>query len=398
VDTFIYFANIRPDYKWGFFSNTLCYAFSTPERTEHCVVFWDTKTDDRYVKYVKNLLFIRAAGENCVLVTKTSDGSSDKYILILCNAIGSPVDSKYIAVDPKFVTMTQYHVVVASEEIAYVWQYRTPVSKLTSLDQGTHSLRREGGSRERMFHIDDQGINEGDTIGKKMNDFDHHNIRPTNDAMCCIASNTKYLLIGRESGTIHRYTLPHISLEGKYVVRCRPQMIGINCNASRMSIIDINSILTFFDFDADSSMDSKGGSLDIGGIKKSGFGSPNSFGRKGRQLDFERKDAWDMVWAEDNPDLFAMMEKTRMYIYRGTEPEEPVLSSGYLCQFNNLSIKAIMLDEIMAAPKDPNKNMVIDFECKSLRDVRHLLEIGLDDAGQFIEENPRTFVHMFEYV
>jgi hypothetical protein len=49
-----------------------------------------------------------------------------------------------------------------------VWQYRTPVSKLTSLDQGTHSLRREGGSRERMFHIDDQGINEGDTIGKKV--------------------------------------------------------------------------------------------------------------------------------------------------------------------------------------------------------------------------------------
>ena len=36
VDTFIYFANIRPDYKWGYFSNTLCYAFSTPERTEHC--------------------------------------------------------------------------------------------------------------------------------------------------------------------------------------------------------------------------------------------------------------------------------------------------------------------------------------------------------------------------
>jgi len=79
--------------------------------------------------------------------------------------------------------MTQYHVVVASEEIAYVWQYRTPVSKLTSLDQGTHSLRREGGSRERMFHIDDQGINEGDTIGKKITDFDTLNIRPTNDAM-----------------------------------------------------------------------------------------------------------------------------------------------------------------------------------------------------------------------
>ena len=39
-------------------------------------MFWDTKTDDRYVKYVKNLMFIRAAGENCVLVTKAGDDSS----------------------------------------------------------------------------------------------------------------------------------------------------------------------------------------------------------------------------------------------------------------------------------------------------------------------------------
>ena len=200
--------------------------------------------------------------------------------------------------------------------------------------------------------------------------------------MCCIASNTKYLLIGRESGTIHRYTLPHISLEGKYIVKCRPQMLGINCNSTRMSIIDMNGMLTFFDFDGSSSTGGSGGSggsLDIhgsgsggsgsgsgsgssSGLSKSGFGSPTTFGRRGKQLDFERKDAWDMVWAEDNPNLFAMMEKTRMYIYRGVEPEEPVLSSGYLCRFNDLSIKAIMLDDIMANPKDPSQNMVIDFE------------------------------------
>ena len=43
---------------------------------------------------------------------------------------------------------------------------------------------------------------------------------------------------------------------------------------------------------------------------------------------YERKDAWDMKWADDNPELMAMMEKSRMYILRGLQPEEPVLSSG----------------------------------------------------------------------
>ncbi len=54
--------------------------------------------DDRHIKYVKKLIAIRAAGENCVFATRTEDNSG-QFILILCNAIGSPVDSKYIDIE-----------------------------------------------------------------------------------------------------------------------------------------------------------------------------------------------------------------------------------------------------------------------------------------------------------
>ena len=57
------------------------------------------------------------------------------------------------------------------------------------------------------------------------------------------------LVIGRTSGTLQRYTLPHISLEHKYTVRCRPQLLALNCNSTKLSIIDINGVLTFFDLD-----------------------------------------------------------------------------------------------------------------------------------------------------
>ena len=185
--------------------------------------------------------------------------------------------------------MTQYHVIVASEECAYVWQYRTPVSKLTSLDQssssGGHSLRhREGGSRERMFHIDDTGVNEGDTIGRKLTDFDIANVRPTDDPMlhriqhkvlvdwtgiwyCKSGSEWAFCLGHRRQLPVlfeiflahspsHPSPLSHPTstdpslhiatyfARGQHVVRCRPQLLGINCNATRMSIIDINGILT----------------------------------------------------------------------------------------------------------------------------------------------------------
>ena len=70
--------------------------------------------------------------------------------LLLCNAIGSPLDSKHIDVEPSFLSVTPYHVVAASHSFVYVWQYRTLMSKLTSVDLGTGSLRRKEG-RERLF-------------------------------------------------------------------------------------------------------------------------------------------------------------------------------------------------------------------------------------------------------
>lgn len=78
---------------------------------------------------------------------------------------------------------------------------------------------------------------------------------------------------------------------------------------SRLAIIDITGVLTLLDVEARASTD--------GGNQVSP-GDPSKF---------ERKDVWDMKWANDNPDLFAMMEKTRMYVFRNLDPEVSVLSS-----------------------------------------------------------------------
>lgn len=75
-----------------------------------------------------------------------------------------------------------------------------------------------------------------------------------------------------------------------------------DCLPSRLAIIDLSGVLTFLDLEVLHSYDT--GQQVIG-----------------EQLKFERKDVWDMKWANDNPDLFAMMEKTRMYVFRNLDPE-----------------------------------------------------------------------------
>ena len=136
---------------------------------------------------------------------------------------------------------------------------------------------------------------------------------------------------------------------------------------------------------------------------------------KSSVMKFERKDVWDMKWAEDNPALFAMMEKTRMYIFRNMEPEEPILSAGYICSFrgamilmnewnhsfsdithnlihnsstSDLEIRAVLLDEVLREPDSPSNDHILDLEVKSLRDTRDILEkVGLTEAMAFIEDN-----------
>jgi len=51
VDSYVFFAHLRPDYKWTTLNNTIVYAFTKSERPgEHGVVFWNHKSSDKNVK------------------------------------------------------------------------------------------------------------------------------------------------------------------------------------------------------------------------------------------------------------------------------------------------------------------------------------------------------------
>jgi len=373
VDSHIFFANIRPDYLWGYFSHTLVYAVLRKERNEHVVVFWDTHTDEKYTKYIKHVTHIRSSEEYCVLVTKADDASG-QHIVIVCNDIGSPVDSKYMQLEPMQVAMTNSHVIATSEDVVYIWNYRSSVSRQAQGDLASAAAGMKQRRAEMMFHID-----ESFAPGSGTHDKDGF-VPPsttTQDPIACICATEQCLLVARESGVVQRYSLPHLALEARFTLRCRPQVIAANCESTRMSVIDINGVLLLFDIE----------------VKSGGFGDVKPVSPEdgpGKQLDFERKDVWNMRWATDNPDLFAIMEKTRMYIVRGLQPEEPVLSNAYICAFKDLQIQSVLIDEVIQNPENPRKEVLLDFETKSLRDTRDILTkvSNLKDAFNYVDANP----------
>lgn len=366
VDSHIYFANIRPDYRWGYFMNTLVYAFNKPDYNDTCVVFWDTISDERYIKYMGNVLRMAAAHENCVVATHNTE-QPHEYLLTLCDTIGSPVDSKIIPIEPKYLIMTDFHVIAASDREVYTWQYRTQVSKLTSLTADSDNALRRKEGRERIFHVDDPDNASPCEAASYVPQDD----RPLSDPICAITAANTCFIIGRSKGLVQRYTLPHIILEDKYMLRSQPLQLALNSDLTRMSIIDSNNVLSFFDLVAAAPEENR--------LKGSSG--------KGEQLDYEKKDAWSMLWADDNPELFVMVEKTRMHVYRNLEVEEPVQTSGYLCRYADLQVKTALLDDLLVTPEQPDKNFMMDYETRQLRVAHDFLNVSLEDAYQYIEKN-----------
>ena len=54
----------------------------------------------------------------------------------------------------------------------------------------------------------------------------------TQDPICCLAASDKVLVVGRESGTLQKYTLPSVALAAKYSISTKPYKVNINCNST----------------------------------------------------------------------------------------------------------------------------------------------------------------------
>lgn len=391
VESHIFFTSVRQAPLWGCFAGTVVYAFSKPDRPETCVMFWGTHSNERNTKYVKRVNHICAAGEFCLLVTKGE--SQGEHILILCNAIGSPVDSKVIELEPKFVSLTDCCAIAASEDAVYVWQFRNNFTRQLASESAAAAqqasaaasgpsaapasvsstaaakLQRDG--RERVLHIDSPAN------AQAPDQFRLSHLNSTADPICAITAHQHLLLVARSSGALHAFSLPTLSLEGQYALHCRPQRLQLNCDCSRVAVVDFAGVLSVL-------------------VMTQGANGK----LQGEQLSLERKDVWDLCWATDNPELLAVMEKGRLVVLRGSDAEEPVTSSAWLAGFSDLQVHAVLLDDIMQQPQTPELSMVRDNETRSLRDTRMLLAAGREaEAEAFITDNahPRLWRLLAEH-
>lgn len=175
-----------------------------------------------YLKYMKNLLGIIGAGDNCILISQAEDSGSStmgqsaaagqvsaslavsgarqhqvQYAIVLCNSIGTPLEYKYIDFQPQFWSMNATHVLVASKSYFYLWNYQSMVDR--------NSIKKQ--TSEKLVFIDNPNV----SVQMKSDDSAIVAIGPSlqesKNPIVCITVSDKYFFIARQSGFIQKFSL-----------------------------------------------------------------------------------------------------------------------------------------------------------------------------------------------
>ena len=379
VDCYIFFANIRPEYKWCYFSSTVVYTLNITQSEDSSsgpgevstVVFWHIPSDSKHVKSVRNLLQISSHYQQCAIATKYEDSAAKKRnwsSLIVCNSIGTPVDMTNIELLVTFLAINSTRVIAASKDSFCVWRFKTPSFQVNA---------PQGIKAQRMTYSE-MGL------GIDSLDIDDEPLKTTfisrNDPIVSITCSEKSLIVAQESGTFHYYLLPNCNVIHKCSINTLISKMALNKDSSKLSIIDSNGNLFFYDFEDTSKPDSNG-----------------------KLLEFEKHDVWDMKWASDDVDMIAITEKTKLCVFnmKPMDSEDPIVSSGHICSFSDLTVITVLLDELVNDSSQADDSSmtticdhVIDFETKSLSDARKIVEeMDPNEAINYIEKqsHPRLW-------
>ncbi|XP_061707099.1 WD repeat-containing protein 35-like isoform X1 [Cydia pomonella] len=209
IDSFIYFANVKPDHKYAFYGNTLAYVSGT-----ETVTFWDTVTLQSWVNHIPDVIDMCGTDEYCVIATLN--------MLIISNQQGIQCDAKAVSIPMVYVAInSKATVVAASKESFLVWKFSTPARPR---------------STEHLFRADGTPVTAGD-------------VSYQDDTICCITCSDSHLLVGRDSGTILFFSLVNFKKITSINMNSRPYKLGLNSNSSKFYVIDQPGSLYLLDTD-----------------------------------------------------------------------------------------------------------------------------------------------------
>ncbi|KAK6762081.1 hypothetical protein RB195_022977 [Necator americanus] len=90
AENLIWFAKVRPRYKWGYCGHTVVYSYERIERGDYRVAFYETKLDELYSKPVQQLEQLATGRNYCIIASRQEDPNGKGNMLSFCSLPSLP--------------------------------------------------------------------------------------------------------------------------------------------------------------------------------------------------------------------------------------------------------------------------------------------------------------------
>jgi WD repeat-containing protein 35 len=297
-----------------------------------------------------------AAHGGVVAVVHPTTPATQKHIIALHAADGSPIDEMFMDMAPATIAIDDSFVVCTSDDYVFMWRYR----------RGAAAVDPDGPSTWH-WHVDSApaaGRPDADAQPSK-----------SSEPVCATCLGAGYLFVARqwhrndmphECGQLQIYTLDPPALVGsKLMLTGGGYVLAANCNGSALAVISPSAVLRLY-------------AVAPGGATLG-------------EITVERKGVSQVLFADDDPQLFVTVERTTTYLHRGRTALDPMPMARRLCRFSGLRLTVADVDAAEAKVRGcaPLDGACLDaVDTKTLRDTKALLATGnYKDSLQFVADN-----------
>ncbi|OTF81489.1 hypothetical protein BLA29_000177 [Euroglyphus maynei] len=209
--------------------------------------------------------------------------------------------------------------------------------------------------------------NDSDAVGVRSASLIIEIDDQNHDRITCVTASEKFLIVGfaEHSATINQYMLPNVTLINKISIDgiVNPLRMALNRNSTKLALTDRNGKFYLYDFEANNEQTWADGNW----IEMTG----------------KLNDVWDFRWSTDHNDLLVLMEKNKLIVinlHKAVKILDPIITDGYLCSFQRLSMQTLLLDQLIADIGNERTNRQLDINdymenvaCQYVNDIRDFI-------------------------
>lgn len=86
------------------------------------------------MRSVQRVLGVAAQPQGDFCVVAAAGDTPREHLLVVCDAIGSPMDRVQVSFEPRLLAISDSHVIAADADVVYSWHYMSSSSMLSAMD------------------------------------------------------------------------------------------------------------------------------------------------------------------------------------------------------------------------------------------------------------------------